>query len=204
MRHPLNGRTGLLNGGFCLAVGDYFCSPHKSRGAVGGSVISAQALHIREADLDDLEAIRAIYNHEVLHGTATFDTEEKSLSDRQEWFTRLQARYPVLVACENAEVVGWGALMPWSDRKAYDGTAENSVYVREDAQGRGIGRMLLEALLREGRERKIRAVIAKIADGNPASLALHERCGFFRVGTLREVGFKFGRHIDVHLLQASL
>ncbi len=162
------------------------------------------SLRIRAADEHDLEAIRAIYNHEVLHGTATFDTEEKSLADRREWFQRLRVKYPVIVACEGEAVVGWGALLPWSERRAYDATAENSVYVRNDAQGRGIGKALLEALIAEAKARRIRALIAKISDGNPASLALHERCGFFRVGTLREVGFKFGKSIDVHLLQALL
>lgn len=159
---------------------------------------------IRAATEADLEAIRAIYNHEVRHGTATFDTEEKSLADRHEWLARLRVKYPVIVACEGGEVVGWGALLPWSERKAYDATAENSVYVKESAQGRGVGKALLEELMREAKARGIRALIAKISDGNPASLGLHERCGFFRVGTLREVGFKFGRAIDVHILQALL
>ena len=160
---------------------------------------------IRDATLEDLPAISAIYDEQVLHGTATFDTEPKSVAERREWFeAHPRERYPVIVAEEGGEVIGWGRLAPWSPRRAYARTAENSVYVRKDARGRGAGRALLEALLARARAAGISVILARVADGNPASLRLHEALGFRPVGTMRRVGEKFGRVLDVTLLDLHL
>jgi phosphinothricin acetyltransferase len=104
----------------------------------------------------------------------------------------------------DGEVVGWAALWPFSDRRAYADTAENSVYVRSDWRGRGAGRLLLAATLAAARRAALHAIVARIAGENVASIRLHESLGFFRVGTLREVGRKFGRLIDVALLECLI
>lgn len=160
---------------------------------------------IRDARESDLPAIFEIYDHEVLHGTATFDTQPKASAQRREWFdSSPRERYRVLVAEAGGRVVGWARLYPWSPRRAYDRTAEDAVYIHPDQRGQGIGRVLLAALLEHARQAGLGTIVARIADGNPASLALHARQGFEPVGVMRRVGEKFGRILDVHLLQAHL
>jgi L-amino acid N-acyltransferase len=160
---------------------------------------------IRDAVPGDLPGIFAIYDEQVLRGTATFETAVRSPEERAEWFeAHSRRRYPVLVAEEGGAVAGWGRLQPWSPRAAYARTAEDSVYVREDARGRGIGKALLAALLDRARGAGIAVVVARIAEGNPASLRLHEAAGFRPVGTMRRVGEKFGRVLDVAILDLLL
>jgi phosphinothricin acetyltransferase len=160
---------------------------------------------IRDATAGDLPGIFAIYDEQVLRGTATFETAVKSPAERREWFEGVpRGRYPVVVAEEDGAIVGWGRLQPWSPRAAYARTAEDSVYVRTDARGRGVGRAILEALLERARGAGIAVVVARIADGNPASTRLHEAAGFRPVGTMRRVGEKFGRLLDVAILDLHL
>jgi phosphinothricin acetyltransferase len=160
---------------------------------------------LRDATREDLAGIFAIYDEAVLHGTATFETEPRSPAGRLEWFeAHPREVYPVLVAEEAGAVVGWGRLVPWSPRKAYRRTAENSVYVRTDRRGLGVGRALLAALLERARTADIAVILARIAQGNPASLRLHEAAGFRPIGTMRRVGEKFGRILDVTILDLHL
>ena len=160
---------------------------------------------VRDAVAADLPAVFAIYDEQVLHGTATFDTEPKTEAERTRWFeAHPRARYPVIVAEEGGEVLGWARLQPWSDRCAYARSAEDSVYVRADARGRGVGRALLAELLGRAREAGLAVVLARVVAGNPASLRLHEAAGFRAVGTMRRVGEKFGRILDVALLDLHL
>jgi phosphinothricin acetyltransferase len=155
---------------------------------------------IRPATLKDIPAINEIYNEAVRNTTATFDTEPKSLDEREAWFALHDDRHPVLAAVEES-VVGWAALSPWSERLAYRDTAEVSVYVHSDRRGMGIGSLLLEALITNGKQANLHTLIARIADGNQASVAMHRRLGFEFIGTMKEVGLKFGRRIDVQLFQ---
>lgn len=160
---------------------------------------------LRDATADDLPAIFAIYDEQVLHGTATFETVPKSAAERREWYeAHDRRRYPVIVAEEGGAVAGWGRLQPWSQRAAYARTAEDSVYVRADARGRGVGRALLAALIERARGAGIAVLVARIAEGNPASIRLHEAAGFRPVGTMRRVGEKFGRVLDVAILDLHL
>lgn len=162
-------------------------------------------MRVRDATAGDLGAIFAIYDREVAYGTATFETEPRSEAQRLEWFEAYdRARYPVLVAEDEGRVVGWARLYPWSPRPAYARTAENAVYVDESARGRGVGRALLEELLRRARRAGIRVVVARIAEGNPASVALHRAMGYQRIGVMRRVGEKFGRVLDVELMDVHL
>lgn len=160
---------------------------------------------VRLAIPSDLEFIVAIYNEAVLNTTASFDLEPVTVQSRADWFANHQdTRYPLLVAEADGEVMGWASLSPWAPRKAYGGTAENSIYVSPSSQGSGVGSKLLRELIRRARDAELHTIVARVADGNPASLRLHERAGFVKIGTMREVGHKFGRFIDVDMLQLML
>ncbi len=159
---------------------------------------------IRRAVQADAAAIACIYNEAVLNTTATFDIEPKSVEEREQWLQSHDERHPVLVAVVSGRVVGWASLTRWSERRAYDDTAETSFYVHSTYRGRGIGRKLKEATLEEARRLGYHTLIARVADGSDESLHLNKSAGFVHVGTLREVGRKFGRLIDVHVLQKIL
>jgi len=160
---------------------------------------------IRDAVPEDLVAIFAIYNEEVVHGTATFDTEARELGRDDGWLTEREwERHPVIVAEADGEVVGWASLSRWSPRKAYDRTAEESVYVHADRRAQGIGRALLVALIERARQAGLGVLIARIAEGRRASVRLHESLGFERIGTQRRCGEKFGRILDVELMDLQL
>jgi len=163
------------------------------------------AFSIRAATEQDLPGIFAIYDHEVLHGTATFDTQPKTPAERLDWYrSDGNGRYPLLVAEVAGQVAGWARLYAWSPRQAYDRTAENAVYVDRAHRGRGLSRALMEELMRLAPQRGVCVLVARIVEGNPASLALHERLGFRTIGVMRAVGEKFGRLLDVRLMDCHL
>ncbi|HVX14125.1 MAG TPA: GNAT family N-acetyltransferase [Pirellulales bacterium] len=159
---------------------------------------------IRRATPADARTIADIYNEAIIGTTATFDTEPKTEEDRKEWLQDHQDRYPVLVAERGGEVVGWAALSRWSDRPAYARTAETSFYVARNHRGIGVGRLLKERLLDEARKAGFHTILARVAEGNTVSRHLNESLGFVHVGTMREVGFKFGRWLDVDIMQLML
>lgn len=167
-------------------------------------------IEIREARLTDLDAIFAIYNHEVLYETSTFQTEPLDAEADRGWLERREPRYPVLVATSTGgaepggEVVGWGSLTRWSSRGAYARTAEVSVYVDRDRRGGGVGRSLLQALIARAPASEIAVLLARISGENPASVALHEHVGFKPIGVQRRCGEKFGRILDVALMDLHL
>lgn len=159
---------------------------------------------VRKAELADAAAIAEIYNEAILTTTATFDTEPKSIEDRTLWLQSHDDRHPVLVAVVDDKVVGWASLTRWSERPAYDATAETSFYVHSTHRGRGIGRRLKAAIIKEARDLKYHSLIARIAEGSNESIHLNELAGFVHVGTLKEVGRKFDRLLDVHIMQKIL
>jgi phosphinothricin acetyltransferase len=162
-------------------------------------------IDVRLATEADVPAIREIYNYEVLHGTATFDTEPRTLEDRLAWFRETQRPPHVVLAAEVAgEVVGWGSLRPFRPRPAYRFTAENSVYVHHDWRGKGIGTSILARLIELAREGGFHSIIAVIAEGHPDSEALHTRLGFAHAGRIRQVGYKFERWLDTIDMQLML
>jgi L-amino acid N-acyltransferase YncA len=165
---------------------------------------SIPALHIREAEDTDLDAITEIYNEAILTTTATFDVEPKSKADRLEWLRAHDERHPVLVALVDGQIVGWASLSPYSERSAYDDTAETSFYVKSESRGQGVGRRLKGAIIDEARRLRFHTLIARVAEGSEESLHLNASFGFVHVGTLKEVGRKFGRLLDVHVLQLML
>lgn len=154
-------------------------------------------MHVRHATAEDVPAITAIYNDAVLTTTASFDLEPKNEDDRRVWLEEHVPRYPVLVATHRDQVLGWGSLSQFSDRAAYDGTAEISVYVQRDSQRRGVGRALTVALLDEARAGDFHVIIARICTENLGSIAMVRSLGFVEAGTVHEVGCKFGRWLDV-------
>jgi phosphinothricin acetyltransferase len=156
------------------------------------------------AELADLPGIRAIYNDAVLHSTATFDVHPRTEAEQRAWFEAHNGRHPVLAARAGREVVGWGSLNVFVPRPAYDRTVEDSVYVAAGRRGQGVGRRLLGALVAAAGKLGHHTVVARVADRSSASLALHRSLGFEEVGTLREAGWKFGRWIDVTLMQRVL
>ncbi len=160
---------------------------------------------IRDARTGDLPGIFAIYDREVLEGTATFDTDLKTPEQRIEWLAAHQtARYPALVAESHGTIAGWATLSPWSPRRAYDRTAEDSVYIHPDHQRRGLGRALLLELFTRAPREGIAVILARTCEESVGSIAMHEALGFRSVGTMRAVGMKFGRALDVRILQLDL
>jgi phosphinothricin acetyltransferase len=170
------------------------------------------SIFLRAARLSDAEAIRAIYNHEVLTTTATFDLVPRSLDDQQQWLAARSGAFSAIVAVDPDEpdatgdgtVVGFGSLSPYKERAAYRTSVEDSVYVRRDRSGEGIGRLIVTELLDIAASSGFHTVFARIEASGAASRALHERCGFVLVGVERETGRKFNRWLDVALMQCLL
>jgi L-amino acid N-acyltransferase len=159
---------------------------------------------IRNARLSGVDAITEIYNEAILTTTATLDTVPKSVSIRLEWLKSSGERYPVIVLVMDGMVMGWASLSRWFERSAYCDTAETSFSVKSGYRGRGVGRKLKEAIIDEARRLKSHTLIARIAEGGDVSLHLNVSFGFIRVGTLKEVGRKFGRLRDDHILHKML
>jgi L-amino acid N-acyltransferase YncA len=164
---------------------------------------------IRLVERRDAAGIRAVYNHYVTESTALFDMVPRTLDEQVQWIDDHSGGHPAVVAVARGEdgsdrVVGFGSLSPFRSRPAYATTVEDSVYLLGEYQGRGIGRMVLEELVRLAGLHGFHSVIARVTGSNDASIALHAGCGFEVVGTEREVGRKFGRWLDVVEMQRLL
>ena len=163
-----------------------------------------ETVSIRRATPADAPAIAAIYNHEVENETSTFDLVPRSAQDQLDWQNAREGAFGVFVAEVGGEVVGFGALSPYKERAAYRTTVEDSVYVRRDMGRRGIGRAILAHLLDTAADGGFHAVMARITTLSVGSIGLHEALGFREVGVEREVGRKFGKWLDVCLMQVLL
>jgi L-amino acid N-acyltransferase len=159
---------------------------------------------LRLATLDDAEAIRAIYNVEVTTSTVTFDLEPRSLGAQRDWLAARSGAHSAIVAEEAGTVIGFASLSPWKDRPAYRTSVEDSVYVHRDHQGKGVGRVLLAHLLDVANQSGFHAVFGRIVGGHEASIGLHRGLGFEVIGTEREVGRKFGKWLDVVVVEKLL
>lgn len=153
--------------------------------------------HLRDASTHDLAAINEIYNHFVLHSACTYQEAPTTPEERSKWFGQHDAQHPVVVAELGGLVVGWGSLSSYHARSAYRFTVENSVYVHHQHHKQGIGSAILGELLARSSALGHHAVIAGIDSEQAGSIALHVKLGFQKVGYLRQVGFKFGRWLDV-------
>ena len=162
---------------------------------------------LRPVRRDDAEAVRAIYNVEVLDSTVTMDMVARTLAEQLLWIDEHSGAYPAIVAADYDPstgvdcVVGFASLSAYRSRPGYNGTVENSVYVHRDHQARGLGRLLLDEILRRGADAGFHVCIARIADGHDASIRLHASRGFTMVGVEREVARKLNRWIDIAVMQ---
>ncbi len=159
---------------------------------------------IRNAVPADLPAIVDIYNHAISKSVATFDLRPFNVADRTAWFESFDAARPLFVAASADRVVGFAYYSDFREKAGYAQTKEVTVYVAPDAQGAGIGRTLLNAVIEAARDADVHVLMAALGGDNPASLALHTRAGFVPAGTWREVGRKFDAWVDVTLLQKIL
>jgi phosphinothricin acetyltransferase len=157
---------------------------------------------IRLADEDDLPAILEIYNDVIVNTTAVYDYEPHTLEMRKQWFeTKKQQGFPVYVALENKKIIGFSSIGPFRNWAAYQYTVENSVYLSIDARGKGIGKLLLKPLIESAKALNKHAIVAGIDAANEVSIALHKSFGFEEVAHFKQVGFKFGRWLDLKFLQ---
>jgi len=163
-------------------------------------------LTIRPAAPGDTAAITAIYRPAVLTGTASFELDPPDEAEMLRRFRALvDGGFPYLAACRGADLVGYAYAGPYRPRPAYRFSAEDSIYIAPQAQGEGVGRALLEALIAECTARNFRQLIGIIGDsGHAASIGLHKSLGFVDVGIVRSVGFKHGRWLDQVIMQLPL
>lgn len=173
-------------------------------------------IKIRKAVVKDVDQLQAIYNWAIENTTGTFDTETKSYENRVAWLTQREPQFFVLVAeiekeanpitgtTAHKEITGYISLNKWSDRKAYDITAEVSFYVKPEYQGLGLGTQLLGAAIEEAKKLNLVSLLSRITQGNKASLVIHSKFDFETVGIMKKVGVKFDRLLDVVMLQKLL
>jgi phosphinothricin acetyltransferase len=169
------------------------------------AAVDRASCKLRSATHEDASAINDIYAYYVRETAVTFDVEVPSLAQRHTWFERhADPRHRIIVAEVDARVVGWASSGPLRDRAAYETSVEASVYVARGSTGRGVGTALYEALLRTLAGEDVHRAYALMSLPNDASVALHERCGFVRVGLFSEQGRKFGRYWDVACYEKRL
>jgi phosphinothricin acetyltransferase len=161
---------------------------------------------IRQATAEDLAGILEIYNEAALNSTATYDYEPRTIEYRRMWLEEHQQHgLPVFVAVDpEGRVVGWSALSHYDHGIGFRFTAESAIYVAADQRGRGIGKLLVPPLLEAARARGLHAIVAKIDADNEASVHLHAAFGYTQAGHLKQIGFKFGRWVDVVYMERLL
>ncbi|MES4908610.1 MULTISPECIES: N-acetyltransferase family protein [unclassified Streptomyces] len=164
----------------------------------------SRAVAVRLARPGDAEAIRALRNDAIEHSTALWTQTPQSPAEGAGWLAAHLERGSAYVAEAEGEVAGFAAYGPWRKLDGYRHTVEDSVYVREDRHGLGIGSALLATLIASAREAGHHVVVADIEAENTASIRLHERFGFRHVGTVPEVGTKFGRWLDLTIMRLPL
>lgn len=167
---------------------------------------TSATMHIRDAAPADIAEVQSIYAHHVLHGTGTFEEIPPSIEEMAQRFAKIAARgWAWRIAADATGVLGYGYYNQFRDRSAYRFTVEDSIYVRDDVRGQGVGKALVRQLLDDATVRGFRQMIAVIGDAeNTGSIGVHASVGFQMVGTMRAVGLKFGRWLDVVTMQRAL
>ena len=163
-------------------------------------------MEIRHAVEKDLEALTGIYNHYVIETPITFDLEPKSIEQRAEWLSHYSTtgRYQLLVASKDGILIGYAGSGKFRDKQAYETSIETTIYLDPNAQHKGTGSLLYDALFNALASEDIHRAYAAITQPNAASVALHEKFGFYSVGLYKEVGRKFGRYWDVQWFEKQL
>jgi L-amino acid N-acyltransferase YncA len=161
---------------------------------------------VRPAVASDIDAITSIYAHHVNHGTSTFETEPPESDEiARRWGEVAKKGLPWLVADDGGDIGGYAYAAPYRPRAAYRYTVEDSIYIRADRLGTGLGKLLMPALITAAQACGMRQMVAVIGDSaNQTSIAFHSRFGFHDAGLLKDVGFKFGRGLDTVFMQRSL
>ena len=160
---------------------------------------------IRDAVEDDLPGVLAIYNDVIATSTAVYREDPASLEDRRQWFdARRQQSYPILVASDASGILGFASYGDFRTWPGYRFSVEHTVHIRGDQRGRGVGTILMQALIQRALEQGKHVMIGGIDAENEASLRFHERLGFVRAAHLHEVGFKFGRWLDLVFVERVL
>jgi len=160
---------------------------------------------IRKATVADVPYILAIVNHAILHTTSNYLYDVQSIETQLEWFQdKEKKKFPVIVADHNGSAIGFGTYGTFREKIGYQFTVEHSVYVAEEFVGQGIGRLLLEALIEKAKSEGYHTMIGGIDAANQASIAFHKKFGFVENGILKEVGFKFGKWLDLQFMQLIL
>lgn len=154
---------------------------------------------IRKAERKDIEALLEIYNYEVLHGVSTLDINAKTVEQWTEWFEKHNVKnHPLIVAVDNGTVTGYATLSSYRQKEAYASTVELSIYVHPDHRGKGIGSKLMAEIIAMAKaDETVHTVVSVITSGNAASEHLHEKFSFTFSGTIKEVGIKFGKYLDI-------
>jgi len=158
-------------------------------------------LKIRKALINDINEITEIYNEAIKKTNSTFDTIEKTIEEQKIWFKNHGQKNPIIVAEKDGLIIGWAALSKYDTRCAYSDTAEISLYIKTENQGQGIGKKLINEIIKQGKKAGLHSIIAKITSGNNISIELHKSVGFKIIGVMKEVGYKFGKRLDVYLMQ---
>lgn len=167
--------------------------------------MAVPSIAIRDAVEEDVPGILAIYNDVIATSTAVYREDPASLDDRLQWFTARRAQsYPILVAADDSDILGFASYGDFRAWPGYRFTVEHTVHIRADQRGRGVGTMLMQALIRRAIEQDKHVMIGGVDADNEPSLRFHERLGFIRAAHLRQVGFKFGRWLDLVFVQRIL
>ncbi|WP_172256822.1 arsinothricin resistance N-acetyltransferase ArsN1 family A [Saccharibacillus deserti] len=168
------------------------------------SLHTEHSLSIRPVREEDLEAVLHIYNQGIEDRIATLETEAKPFSYIEDWFGNHQGRYLALAAERRGEIVGWAALNPYSQRCAYDGVADLSIYVGREHRGTGVGTPLLSVLEEQARRQDFRKIVLFTLPFNEAGQRLYRKSGYRIVGTFEKQGMQDGREIDVMIMEKRL
>lgn len=161
--------------------------------------------HIRPAEENDLAGILEIYNHAIIHTTAVYNYNAHTLDMRRQWWEEKKlAGQPILVAVLNNQVLGFASYGPFRAWAAYKYSFESSVYIHPNFQGKGLGKKLVQQLIEVAKKDKVHTLVAGIDAENQASIILHQKLGFEAVGHFKQVGYKFGRWLDLVFYQLLL
>ncbi len=161
-------------------------------------------LLIRDSKLDDVPEILEIYNYAIKNSVATFHTDEQTIQERIDWFNQHDKTHPILSMLSENRIVAWGSLSQWNPKPAYNGTVELTLYVHKDFRGRNYGKIMMESLITRARELNLHTIISLVTSSNMPSINLHQKFNFFKVGVLKESGFKFNEYHDVDIWQIIL
>jgi len=159
---------------------------------------------IRKANLNDAKEIAEIYNYYIRETAITFETEIVDGEEITKRIEKVMNKHNWLVYEDENKVSGYAYYCPFRDRSAYDHTVESTIYFKHDIHGKGWGRLLYEELIKDAEKKGFREMIGVISLPNEKSIALHDKCGFKKVGHMEKVGFKFGKRIDIGIWQKHL